>query len=101
MKSGRIQEQDSVTESRVTLKKSCYRTSMLIERRICQGRIRRDTVLEEVVGGTLGLMDCTPTGELDEARHLIELVGETLIHATPFLGASSSPMGRAVSPVRA
>jgi hypothetical protein len=47
MKAGRIQEQDSVTESRVTLKKSCYRTSMLIERRICQGRISRDAVLRK------------------------------------------------------
>jgi hypothetical protein len=101
MKAGRIQEQDSVTESRVTLKKSCYGTSMLIERRICQGRISRDAVLEEVVGGTLGLMDCTPTGELDEARHLIELVGEAPIHATPLLGTSSSPMGCSVSPVTA
>jgi len=50
---------------------------MLIQRRISQRRIRRDAVLKEVIGPAIGLMDCTPTGEIDEARHLIELVGRT------------------------
>jgi len=47
--------------------------------------VRRDAVLEEVIGRAIGLIDCTPTGEIDEARHLVELVGRTWIHATPRL----------------
>jgi hypothetical protein len=74
MKSWRVQKQYSVTRRRMALEKSRYCASTLIELGIGQKRIRRDTVLEEVIRGLSGLMDCTPTGDIDQAGCLIELL---------------------------
>jgi hypothetical protein len=85
MKARRIEKQDSVTNLRMALEKSCYCTSTLIQLSIGQRRIRREAVLEEVIGQAIGSMDCTPTGEIDEATHLIEFVEKEHIHARSFL----------------
>jgi len=85
MKARRIEKQDSVTNLRMALEKSCYCTSTLIQLSIGQRRIRREAVLEEVIGYAIGLMDCAPTGEINQASHLIEFVEKTYIHASLFL----------------
>jgi hypothetical protein len=85
MKARRIEKQDAVTNLRMALEKSCYCTSTLIQLSIGQRRIRREAVLEEVIGYAIGLMDCTPTGEINQASHLIEFVEKTYIHASLFL----------------
>jgi len=56
----------------VTLEKPRYGTSTLIELGIGQGRIRRDAVLQEVIGALSGLMNRAPTGDIDQAGHVIE-----------------------------
>jgi hypothetical protein len=50
---------------------------MFIQRGIGQRRVRRDAIPEEAIGVAAGLIVRTPTGEIDEARHLIELAGKT------------------------
>jgi hypothetical protein len=50
---------------------------MPIQRRIGQRRIGRNAILEEMIGRAIGLMDCTPAREFDEACYLIEFVGNT------------------------
>src|SRR2546426_321154 len=97
MQARRIEKQDSVTKLRMALEKSCDCTSTLIQLSIGQRRIRREAVLEEVIGETIGLMDCTPTGEIDQAGHLIEVVEKTYTHASPFLWAPNSPIRCSVS----
>jgi hypothetical protein len=89
MKSRRIQKQYPVTRRRMALEKSRDYTSTLIELGTGQRRIRRDAVLEEVIGGLSGLMDCTPTGDIDQAGHVIELLEGMWIHAFPFFAFAS------------
>jgi hypothetical protein len=100
MKSWRIQKQYSVTRRRMTLEKSRYRTSPLIELGIGQGRVRRDAVLEEVIGGLSGLMDCTPTGDIDQAGQVTELFEGMWIHAIPFFAFASRNSLPRSSPIR-
>ena len=77
MKTWRIEKEDSVTTLRTALEKSCYCTRTLIQFNIAQRCTRREAVLEEVIGDVVGLIDGTPAGEIDQASHLSEFVGQS------------------------